>query len=148
MAGRLAHFVVAGAAIVGGMAVQGDLDLGSDSHDRAIERSVEETVDRATDGVTDNIGGRQAQVDSATNRELAAAVADLVRAEGSLITAQMDDDLPTSVIKQVEQRRDAARQAVDRIAADIRAESRADRDARRRNIRDDVRERVRDAVRS
>ena len=160
MAGRLVHFVVAGAAIAGGMVVQGDMDLGTRSHDREIDRSVDRSVDRRIDRTVDRIVDRatdkievrgengQIEVDRATKRALAAAVAELVRAEGSLITARMDEDMPAAVVKQVEQRRDAARAEVDRIAADARAGSRGDRDALRQNIRDDVRETVRDAVRS
>ena len=52
------------------------------------------------------------------------------------------------MIKQAEQRRDLARQAVDRLADDAKAETRSNRDALRENIRDTVREGVRDAVRS
>ena len=167
MAGRLVHFAVAGAAIAGGMVFQGDLDLGS-SHDREIDRkvdrsvdrrvdrrvdrSIDRTVDRIVDRATDNIdirtGDGRSEVDPATKRALAAAIAELVRAEGSLITARIDDDLPAAVITQVEQRRDAARKEVDRIADGVRASSQGDRDELRESIRDDVRESVREAVRS
>jgi hypothetical protein len=156
MAGRLAYFLVGGAAIVTGMVVQGDVDLGSDhvGHDRIvrissgsdgeIDRTVDRIVDRATDKIEiDGDDGQAVATDPATKRALAEAVKELVRAEGSLIAARMDDDMPATAIKQAEQRRDLAKQAVDRIANDAKAESRGNRDALRQKIRDEVRAAVR-----
>lgn len=165
MAGRFAHFLVAGAAIIGGMAVQGDLDLGSQSHDRDIDRivnrtidrsvdtRVDRTIDRIVDRVTRNIdirdgSGKAIETDPAMRRAMIGAVAELVRAEVSLNAAKRNDDLPEAAVEQAEQRRDLAREAVDRIADDTRASSRGDRDELRRTIRDEVRESVREAVRS
>src|SRR6478672_2661457 len=142
MARRFAYFLVGAAAIVTGMIVQGDIDLGShhEGHDRIvkvssggdgeIDRTIDRIIDRATDKIEiDGDDGRAVATDPATKRALAEAVKELVRAEGSLIAARMDDDTPAAVIKQAEQRRDLAKQAVDRIAADAKAESRGNRDA-------------------
>jgi hypothetical protein len=157
MAGRFAYFLIAGGAIVGGMALQGDLNF--DSHDgdvevaqallsgndREIDRKVDRIIDRETHQMTIRHGDdRSDRLDPAAKQALSAAVAELVRAEGSLITAKLDDDMPAAAIKQAEERRDAARQAVERLSDDTKAESRANRDALRENIR----ETVRDAVRS
>lgn len=135
--GRFGYIAVAGAALVAGMIVQGDINLGSDHDGR--DRTVE---------IISGGDGQSGEIDRATKRALAQAVKELVRAEGSLIAARMDDDMPAAAIKQAERRRDLAKQAVDRIAADAKAESRGNRDALRHNIRDEVREGVRDAVRS
>ena len=157
MAGRFGYFLIGGVALFAGMVVQGDIDLDNDDvvvhriakSDRAdpdIDRRIDRIVDRATEKI--EVRGENGRtVDSTAERALAAAIAALVRAEGSLITARMDDDLPESAIEQVEQRRDAARQDVDRIANNVRARSRNDRDTLRQEIRDDVRETIRDAVR-
>lgn len=154
--GRFGYFLVAGAAIVGGMVIQGDVDLGSDhdGHDRTVKIStggddeIDRTVDRIVDRATDKMeirgdDGQAVATDRATKRALAEAVKELVRAEGSLIAARMDDDMPAAAIKQAEQRRDLAKQAVERIANDAKAESRGNRDALRQNIRDEIRDAVR-----
>jgi hypothetical protein len=158
MAGRFAYFLIAGGAIVGGMALQGDLNFGShdgdveiaqallSGNDRDIDRKVDRIVDRETHKMTIRHDGddRSDGLDPSAKRALSAAVAELVRAEGSLITAKLDDDMPAAAIKQAEERRDAARQAVERLSADAKTETRVNRDALRENIR----ETVRDAVRS
>jgi len=158
MAGRFGYLLIGGAALFAGMVVQGDIDFHDDDvvihrsvkSDRAepdIDRRIDRIVDRATEKIEIRGENGRNAVETPTEGTLAAAIAELVRAEGSLITARMDDDLPASTIKQIEQRRDAARQDVDRIAKDVRARSRDDRDALRQEIRDDVRETIRDAVR-
>ena len=128
MAGRIGYLMVAGAAIFTGMVVQGDIDLGSD-HGHGVARDIRDGDDR--------------EIDRATKRAVASAVEELVRAEGSLISARMDDETPAAVIKQAEQRRDLAKQAVERIADDAKAETRGNRDALRQNIRDEIRDAVR-----
>ncbi len=160
MAGRLVHFLVAGAAIFRGMVIQGDIDLESElgDHeaarpasqvDRRVDRRVDRIVDRATRKmVVRGEDGQTVEPDAATKRALAAAVAELIRAEGRLVTAKLDDETPATAIEQAEQRRDLARETVERIADDARAETRGNRDALRQNIRDEVREGARDAVRS
>lgn len=157
MAGRLVYLLIGGAAVVGGMFVQGDLSINGDEIDRELARvaSITENlgVDWSVDSKVDEIvavrvsDGDEAAIDAMRKRALSEAVAELVRAEGSLITARLDDEMPTAV-RQAEQRRDAARQAVDRLADDVRAETGGSRDALRQNIRDDVREGVRSAIRS
>ena len=147
MAGRFVHFLIAGAAIVGGMITQGDIDLGMHQDDGEVDRTVDRIVDRETDKIVIRSEDKRVAVNPATKHALAAAVAELVRAEGSLITARLDEDLPAAVIKQAEQRRDLAKEAVERIADDAKAETRDNRELRQ-NIRDDVRDEIRDAVRS
>jgi hypothetical protein len=150
MAGRFAHFLVAGAAIVGGMIYQGDvnLDIDSDRHGTVKVHSAgdESVIEREVAKVVTQEGETVA-TDAATKRALSEAVAELVRAEGGLIAARLDDETPAAAITQAEQRRDAARQTVDRLADDVRSKTR-DRDSLRQNARDQVRESVREAVRS
>ena len=165
MAGRFAYFLIGGVAVVGGMLLQGDLKFDSDraghevtrTVDRAVDRTVDRTVDRSVDQIIDREADkivrsgedRQAvATDPAAKRALSEAVAELVRAEGNLITLRLDDEIPATAIKQAEQRRDQARQAVDRLADDARADTHGNRDALRQTIRDEIREGVREAVRS
>ena len=160
MAGRFAYFMIAGGALVGGAILQGDLSFNPDEHEvgvaraiisgneRDIERSVDRAVDRAVDGerITVQAGDerRDGDLDPAMKRALSGAVAELVRAEASLISAKLDDNMPAAAVKQAEERRDSARDAVERIADQAKAASKEDRDA----LRDDIRATVRDAVRS
>jgi len=161
MAGRFAYFLIGGVAVVGGMVLQGDLNFAADGAEHEVARMVDRSVDRTVDGSVDRITGREtdrivisgetgetAAADAATKRALSEAVAELVRAEAGLITLRLDDQIPAAVVKRAEQRRDLARQAVDRLADDARSEPRDDRDALRQTIRDEVRESVRAAVRS
>jgi hypothetical protein len=160
MAGRFAYFMIGGVAVVGGMLLQGDLMFDTDraEHEvtRAVERTVDRSVDRSVDRTVDRINDRETDrivipgedrqavaTDAAAKRALSEAVAELVRAEASLITLKLDDELPAASLKQAEQRRDLARQAVDRLADDARAETRGNRDALRENIREEIREAVR-----
>ena len=161
MAGRFAYFLIGGVAVVGGMVLQGDLNFDADGAEHEVARVVERTVDRTIDRTADRMVHRETDrvvipgedrqavaTDPAAKRALSEAVAELVRAEGSLITLRLDDEIPAAVIKQAEQRRDQARQAVDRLADDAKADTRGNRDALRQTIRDEIREGVRDAVRS
>ncbi len=156
MAGRFAYFMIAGGALVGGAILQGDLSFSPDEHEvgvaraimtgneRDIERSVDRAVDRAVDGERISIEARDGDLDPAMKRALSGAVAELVSAEASLISAKLDDNMPAAAVKQAEERRDSARDAVERIADQAKAASQNDRDA----LRDDIRATVRDAVRS
>lgn len=152
MAGRVVYFLIAGAAVAGGMLLQGDLKFGSDEDkirvtqarigggeakvDRRAERSVERRVAREK--------ARQIeQREEAIEREVADAVEELVRAEGSLISARLDDNMPAAAIRQAEERRNAARDAVERLSDAGKAASADDRDALRESIRDSVRDAVR-----
>lgn len=152
MAGRFAYFLIAGGALVAGMAVQGDLNFGSDrdalrisrvgGHEEArrIERHTDRLVDRTTERITEREAIRNEQV---VQRQMADAIAELVRAESSLIAARLDEDLPASAIKQSEARRNAARDRVERLSNEVEGTSDADRDAIRENIRQSIRDAVR-----
>lgn len=163
MAGRFAYLMMAGAAVVGGMFLQGDIKFNADAGEIAVAQAliggdkvrIEREVDRQVDREVDRIVDREtkdvvrveqrisARDDAATKRALSDAIAELVRAEGSLITARLDDETPSGVIKQAEERRNAARETVDRLAEEAKAESRGDRGALRENIRATVRDAVR-----
>lgn len=161
MAGRFVSLLIGGAAIVAGMAVQGDLDIGDDSNDRGearVERSeraerkfdrrVDRIVDRATRGI-DSRGDDDVPIEEnpVIRRHMVGAIAELLRAEVNLATAQNDDKLPKAALEQVEKRRDAAKLAVDRLADEAKAVSRDDREEIRENLREEVRDAVRDGVR-
>lgn len=155
MAGRFAYFLIAGGALVGGAALQGDINFNARDGDvevaqavlsgdkGQIDRKVDRIIDRETPNMAVNRDGNDQALDPAAKRALSAAVAELVRAEGSLISAKLDDAMPAAAIKQAEERRNAARGAVERLSADAKAESRGNRDALRENIRATVRDAVR-----
>lgn len=156
--GRFGAVLIAGAAIFAGMVVQGDVNIGddgdrvrverSDRGERSFDRRVDRIVDRATRGIDsrgdDNVPIEQNPV---IRRQMVGAVAELVRAEVSLATARSDDKLPKAALAQAEQRRDAAREAVDRLADEAKAVSRDDREEIRDNLREEIRDAVRDGVR-
>jgi len=163
MTGRFAHFLVAGAALFAGMVVQGDVDISeeigddgavvhrierADRGDRDIDRRIDRIIDRATRGI-DSRGEDNQPIEQnpVIRRQMAGAIAEYLRAEVSLATAKGDDKLPKAALDQAEQRRDAARLAVDRLADEAKAVSRDDRDEIRENLRDEVRDAVRDGVR-
>lgn len=162
MAGRIVWIGIAGAALVTGMVVQGDVDIGSElgDHgddvrversvrvDRDLNRRIDRIIDRATRGI-DSRGADDKPIEEnpVIRRQMAGAIAEYLRAEVSLATAKSDDKLPKAALDQAEQRRDAARLAVDRLADEAKAVSRDDRDEIRENLRDEVRDAVRDAVR-
>ena len=149
MAGRLIHFLVAGAAVFGGMVLQGDVDFDSDGgdHDEArVERSERGPAPTAERIAIRDADGKPVEGDEAIKRALAAAVAELVRAEGSLVAARFDDNVSDATIEQAEQRRDKADEAVDRLADELRAQSRRDRDSNPQQVRETIRDSVREAV--
>lgn len=158
MAGRFGYFLIGGAAIFVGMVFQGDVDLDSNdsrhvavsSHrsDREIDRKIDRIIDRATRGI-DSRGADNEPIEEnpVIRRQMAGAIAEYLRAEASLATAKSDEKLPKAVLDQAQQRRDAARQAVDRLADEAKAVSRKDRDEIRENLREEVRDAVRDGVR-
>lgn len=148
MAGRFTYLFIAGGAVVAGMFLQGDISInpdkgsvrfGQEDHERRVERRVDRQVDRAVDRATRDI----ARDEDAIKRDMADAVGELVRAEGSLITARLDENMPAAAIRQTEARRDAAREAVERLSQEAKAISAEDRGAIRESIRDSVREAVR-----
>ena len=145
MAGRLAYVAVVGAAILGGMILQGDINFNDRVESRSVERRIDREVDRTVDRQVDRTVDRavERQYDAATRRALSAAIAELARAEGSLISLKIDEEIPPAVIKQAEDRRNAARAAVERLADPAKGDSQADRDALPETIRDSVRDAVR-----
>lgn len=159
--GRFGYFLVGGAAIVTGMMVQGDINIGdeigdhdearverSDRSDRDLGRRVDRIVDSATRGI-DSRGDNDVPIEQnpVIRRQMVSAIAELLRAEVSLATAQSDDKLPKAALLQAEQRRDAAKLVVDKLADEAKAVSRDDRDEIRENLRDEIRDAVRDGVR-
>ncbi len=159
--GRIGAFMVAGAAIFAGMVVQGDVDIDDEigDHDSARversdrgERDFGRRIDRIVDRATHNIDSRgdddvPIERNPVIRRQMVSAIAELLRAEASLAMAQSDDKLPKAALTQAEQRRDAAKLAVDRLADEAKAVSRDDREEIRENLRDEIRDAVRDGVR-
>ncbi len=161
MVGRIGSILIAGAALVTGMVVQGDLDLDdelgdhqtvrvehNDRSERGFERRVDRIVDRSTRGI-DSRGDDDVPIEQnpVIRRQMMSAVAELLRAEAGLIAAKSDDKLPPAALAQAEQRRDAAKMAVDRLADEAKAVSRDDREEIRDNLREEIRDAVRDGVR-
>ena len=161
MVGRVGSLAIAGAAIFAGMVVQGDINFGddssdrdearverSDSADRVFDRRVDRIIDRSTRGI-DSRGDDDQPIEQnpVIRRQMVGVIAEYLRAEAGLIKAQRDDKLPKTALAQAEQRRDAAKLAVDRLADEAKAVSRDDRNKIRRNLRDEVRDAVRDGVR-
>ena len=157
--GRIGAVLIAGAAIFAGMVVQGDVDIGGDdvvivsrrpgrSDDRDFGRRIDRIVDRATDGI-DSRGDDDVPIERnpAVRRQMVGAIAELLRAEVSLARARSDDKLPKAALVQAEQRRDAAKLAVDRLADEAKAVSRDDREEIRDNLREEIRDAVREGVR-
>ena len=157
--GRIGSVLIAGAALFAGMVVQGDVDFDdndvvvhrserSDRGERNFERRVDRIIDRATRGI-DSRGDddRPIEQNPVIRRQMVGVIAEYLRAEASLATAKSDDKLPKAALVQAEQRRDAARVAVDRLADEARAVSRDDRNEIRENLREEVRDAVRDGVR-
>jgi hypothetical protein len=154
--------LVGGAALFAGMVVQGDVNIGdeigdhgdevrverSDRGERNFDRKIDRIVDRATRGI-DSRGEDDVPIEQnpVIRRQMVGAVAELVRAEVGLATAKRDDKLPRAALIQAEQRRDAAKLAVDRLADEARAVSRDDREEIREGLREEVRDVVRDEVR-
>ena len=158
MVGRFGYFLVGGAAIFAGMVFQGDVDFDdndvvvhridrSDHGERDFDRRVDRIIDRATRGI-DSRGAddRPIEQNPVIRRQMVGAVAEYLRAEISLATAKRDDKLPKAALVQAEQRRDAAKEAVDRLADEAKAVSRDDREEIREGLREEVRDAVKDRV--
>ena len=157
--GRLGALLVGGAALFAGMVVQGDVDFDdervvvqrmdrADRGERDLDRRVERIIDRATRGI-DSRGDNDRPIEQnpVIRRAMAGTIAEYLRAEASLAIARDDKSLPKAALAQAEQRRDAAREAVDRLADEARAVSRDDRKEIRDNLRDEIRDAVRDGIR-
>ena len=145
MAGRFAYFLIAGGALVTGMFAQGDLGIDGDEVERELSALVDDDVSRANDRqarATVRVSG-DVVTDQETKRALSQAIAELVRAEGSLIALRMEDATPEAAISRALERRDAAKRTVEQLADQAKAESTGNRDAIRQIIRDEVREAAR-----
>ncbi len=165
MAGRFAWIMAGGAAILAGMAFQGDLfdDEGSRNsgakvtvhHDgpakdddvaARVERKVEESIADAE--VTDG-EGRTIELSRVVREELAEAVTEVVKAEAALAMlkikgAPVKDEIPAAELRVAE-----AKARMDALEKRIEAErdaSETARDAERERIRAEIRAEVRDAM--
>lgn len=161
MAGRLAWILAGGAAIVGGMAIQGSsiIDFDSGEHEERVvkEAIAEAKAERIADRVVrteviDSEGGR-AEADADRIESINDAVADLVKAEAALAVAQMGSNPNPEEVRLARVERDEAQARVDRLNREVSEEAAsggvdAGRDAVRDQIRDNVRQEVREAIRN
>jgi hypothetical protein len=157
MLSRIMWMLIAGLALVAGMAVQdgdrffswGDDAKISSRTEHKIDVSVDRVVDRAIDRmrITDP-SGQELDASPEAKRALADAVSRLVEAEASLAVLRIRDrnspELPAA-----RARRDHARAEVDTLKDAIRQQQQAPtREQIRQEVRDDIRDTVRDAVRN
>lgn len=165
MAGRLAWILAGGAAIVAGMAFQGNVfdeigdeprvvvrsgdskSLSNEKVDGLVERIVEEKIAEAQ--VIDK-DGEPVEVDSAVMKQLAAAATELVKAEAALAILTIGKEPSEEARKVAERRIEAAQTRVDALGKQI--ETAGDRqgiqrDTQRERIRNEIREEVRSAMR-
>lgn len=157
MAGRIAWILAGGAAVVGGMMMQDRVMFGWDDHEPRVERHAEvkvgSIVDDVIDSQTDRLtvvtdDGAAVDVPPEVKRQMAQAVADLVRAEAALAVADVRDQ-PRDQMRAARDRRDAARDRVDKLAEQIEdREQREDVRDSKREIRDKIRSEIRDALRN
>lgn len=166
MAGRLAWILAGGAAIVGGMAIQGsnfvDFQVGGDevrTVSQAIEdvrahedvaRIAEQEARREHRRVTITVDGKRAEtVDPETVRALTDAVASLVKAEAALAVAEISDR--PAELKVATERRDEAQRLVDQLKTEVQEQAESERaqsDAERQAVRDRIRTEIREAIRN
>jgi hypothetical protein len=166
MLSRIFWVAAAGLALVAGMVVQdGGWMFGWDDRtiDASIDRTVDRTVDRAVDRTIDRsvdriqvVGadGNELPVSAQTKRQLAEAVARLVKAEADLAVLRIGD-ADTAELHATRARRDHARGEIDRLKGEVRQQEQLEsvqrealREQIRREVRDDIRATVRDAVRN
>jgi len=163
MLSRIFWAGIAGIAIIAGMAWQGGGILSWDDEDPIVsvksDRSIDERVDRAIEtgiGKMEVLGsdGEKIDVPAETKRELAEAVARLVKAETDFALVKIRDG-SASDLKAAEERRSEARAEVDRLKGEIERLDRADNkdgdvlaQEIRQQVREEVRAEVRDAVRN
>lgn len=161
MLSRILWISVAGLALIIGIAVQdGDKILGwvEDTEMSATaEGTVEDRVDRAIDRSFDKMDvtgsdGREIDVPAETKRAMAAAVAQLVKAETDFAMARVGD-ASDEEIQSAQARRTAARAEVERLKDQIEKLDRASdserqvlREQIKREIQQDVRATVRESV--
>ena len=167
MAGRFAWIMAGGAAILAGMAFQGDLFDGDGDGDKRpsvtiqhdgdrkdgdvesrVERIVEEKIANAP--VVDG-DGEPIEVSRVVREELASAVTEKIKAEAALALLTMKSEPSADNVAAAEARVTAADARVDAIEARLDAAKDA-RDsvdaAERERIRAEVRDAVRDAVKN
>ena len=161
MASRIFWVMIAGLALVTGMALQdgfsifGWNDRVSERVERAVDRSVDRTIDRSVDRTIDRMqvigaDSREIATDPDAKRALGEAVGRVVKAEADLAVLKVRDG-SAEEIQAASTRRDQARTEVETLKAQIEQQDRlaqGDRDAVRSQIRDDIRDTVRDAVRN
>ena len=120
MASRIFWFLIAGCALIGGMALQdgGTIFSWGDTADdsRSVEQRIEARVDRAIDESFDKMEvvdskGEEVEVSAETKRALAEGVSRLVKAEAELAVLQIRD----GTAEQIEE----ARIDRDRANADV-----------------------------
>ena len=159
MASRIFWFLIAGCALIGGMALQdgGTIFSWGDTTDdsRSVEQRIEAGVDRAIDESFDKMEvvdskGEEVDISAETKRALADAVSRLVKAEAEVAVLQIrdgsDEDIQAATIE-----RDRAKADVETLKAKIEGQKDlADegRQAAQDQIRTEVRETVREAVRN
>ena len=159
MASRIFWFLIAGCALIGGMALQdgGTIFSWGDTADdtRSVEQRIEARVDRAIDESFDKMEvvdskGEEVEVSAETKRALAEGVSRLVKAEAELAVLQIRDGTAEQ-IEAATIERDRAKADVETLKAKIEGQKDlADegRQAAQDQIRTEVRETVREAVRN
>ena len=162
MASRIAYFLIAGGAVLGGMIIQdGDRIFGwaeetkiAVNTERAIEARVERAVERSVERAqVVGADGRELDVAPETKRALAVAVAELVKAEADLAVLRIGDGSAREM-QAADSRRVQARAEVDRLKAEVRQQEQAAElaseapEEMQRQIRDEIRAEIRDAVRN
>ena len=159
MASRIFWFLIAGCALIGGMALQdgGTIFSWGDTADdsRSVEQRIEAGVDRAIDESFDKMEvvdskGEEVEVSAETKRALAEGVSRLVKAEAELAVLQIRDGTAEQ-IEAATIERDRAKADVETLKAKIEGQKDLDdegRQAAQDQIRTEVRETVREAVRN
>ena len=128
MLSRIFWIGLAGIALVGGIILQdggGIFSWGDDAQISAkVERTIEDRVDQAIDDSFDKMqvtgsDGEEIDVPAETKRAMAAAVAELVKAETDLALAGVGESSDEDM-KAARLRREKARAEVDRLEAEIK----------------------------
>ena len=161
MLSRIFWIGLAGIALIGGMILQSDGGIFSWGDHREVsakaDRSIEEKVDRAIDRSFDKmtvtrIDGEQIDVPAETKRAMAAAVAELVKAETHYAMVKVGDASDDEV-KAAQARRVKARAEVERLEVEIKklermssSEREALREQIKREVQEDVSASVKEAV--
>ena len=158
MASRIFWFLLAGVALIAGIAWQDgdkifhwkDERAISDKTEQAIEARVERAIERSLDGMQ-VVGpdGRDIDAPPETKRALSDAIGRLVDAQTDLAFLRMRDS-SSREIEEATARRDKARAEIERLKGELERQEQVatiETDAAREQIQREVREDVRDAVR-